>query len=113
MKKASLSENRWDEWERRLYVSSPNALSTDLNGEVVILDLNQNAYFGMEEVGAFIWERLQPGISGQDLKDALLSEFEVDNERCERDLVALLKDLHDHELIAVRDTDESSEVSEA
>jgi hypothetical protein len=90
------------DWKDLYYVSSPHSISTDLIGEVVILDLHRDLYFGMDEVGAFIWERIQKGISGQALRDELLSEFDVEPERCERDLAALLGDLRKNGLIEVR-----------
>ena len=47
----------------------------------------------MNELSAFLWERLQKDVSRQELLNAILEEYDVDAETCERDLDAVLKDM--------------------
>jgi coenzyme PQQ synthesis protein D (PqqD) len=83
-------------------VAVSNQVSSDLADEVVILDLKNGMYYGLDEVGARIWELIQQPRTIDEIRDALLEEYEVEPEDCTRDLVALLQDLNDAQLIEVR-----------
>jgi hypothetical protein len=56
----------------------------------------------MNPVGARIWELLKQPKSVSELRDALLDEYEVDQERCAQDLLALLHKMRNEGLIEVR-----------
>ncbi len=75
----------------------------DLAGETAILDLKSGQYYGLNTVGARIWELLQDSRTVTELLDVLLSEFDVEALSCERDLFTLLGDLHNKGLIEVKD----------
>jgi len=94
--------------KRTLPVSSSvvvtrDQISTDLGDEVVILDLKASMYYGLNAVGARIWSLIQEPRTIEEIRDALVSEYEVEPERCESDLIALLQSLADAELIEVED----------
>jgi|SRR5215217_95141 len=84
-------------------VATREQVSTDLGGEVAILNLKKGAYYGLEDVGARIWSLLQEPITVGEIRNILVSEYEVEPDRCERDLIALLQRLADEELVEVRD----------
>jgi hypothetical protein len=54
-------------------------------------------------VGARVWHLLQEPRTVQDIRETLLMEYEVERDRCERDLLALLQELVAAGLIEVRD----------
>ena len=56
----------------------------------MILNLDSGMYFGLNAVGARIWNLIQEPRTVRDIRDLLLEEYEVDRERCENDLLALL-----------------------
>ncbi len=56
----------------------------------------------MNPVGARVWELLKQPKSVSELRDVLLDEYEVDQERCAQDLLALLQKMRDEGLIEVR-----------
>jgi hypothetical protein len=78
-------------------------LSADLADEAVVLDLKSGMYYGLDEVGARIWMLIQEPRTVNQVRDALVREYEVDADRCERDLVAFLQELVDQGLVEVRD----------
>jgi hypothetical protein len=86
-------------------VASPSQLSTRLEDETVILETRSGVYFGLDEVGTFIWQRLTEPCSLRQLRDAILAEYEVEPERCERDLQGLLAELIEQGLVVVVDDD--------
>ena len=77
--------------------------SSDLEGEAVILNLKSGAYYGLNAVGASIWNLLQEPRTVSEIRDTLLAEYEVEPEQCDRELFALLQQLETEELIEVRD----------
>ena len=85
-----------------LIVAIPDQTSVDLEDEVAILHLKSGIYFGLNEVGAYLWRRLQQPASVAALEAAVLAEYAVTPEQCAADVQALLADLLAHQLIEVR-----------
>lgn len=80
---------------------SKEALSQEVNGETVILDLKSESYFGLDEVGTRIWQLLQEHENVQTTLDSMLAEFDVDKERLETDVHELLEKLIKQGLVSV------------
>lgn len=74
-------------------------LSTNMDGETVILDITRGKYYGLDDVGARVWEILQSAQTLDQIKAAILEEYNVDEQQCETDLIELLTHLHQAELI--------------
>ena len=83
-------------------VAAKDQVSSDLGGEVAILDLKAGVYYGLDAVGARIWSLIQKPRTVNEIRDILLEEYEVEPERCEHDLLALLRRLADEGLVEVR-----------
>ena len=78
---------------------SAQQASCDLHGQVVILDLNEGLYYGLEEIAARIWHLLQQPRKVLDIRDMIAAEYDVTPERCEQDLLAFLENLDEAGLI--------------
>jgi len=74
-------------------VLSDEQVHTSLGGEAVILGLRDGVYYGLDKVGARVWELLVEPRRVGDLVSTIVAEFDVSAERCERDVLALLRDL--------------------
>ena len=72
---------------------SPDVLFQEVSGEIVLLDLESENYFGLDEVGARVWTLLSEGRHVGEVIDILLGEYEVNRETLERDVQDLLADL--------------------
>ena len=83
-------------------VAAKDQVSSDLGGEVAILDLKAGMYYGLDAVGARIWSLIEEPRTVNEIRDILLKEYDVEPERCERDLLALLRRLADEGLVEVR-----------
>jgi hypothetical protein len=70
-------------------------------GEAVILNLKSGIYYGLNPVGARVWSLIQEPKSVGNVLDTLLAEYDVEPDRCESDLMALLQDLAARELIKI------------
>lgn len=68
-------------------------VTSDIDDEKVMMSIEKGQYFGLEAVGSRIWELLGAPIKVAALIDALLQQFAVDRETCERDVLAFLEEL--------------------
>ena len=84
-------------------VATKDQVSADLSGEAAILNFKSGMYYGLNTVGARIWNLLQEPKTVNEIKDTLLQEFEVEPDQCETDLITLLKELLSHGLIEVKE----------
>jgi hypothetical protein len=87
---------------RSTVVAVKDLVSCDLAGESIILNINNGMYYGLDPVGSWIWNTVKNPISVQDIRDRLLREYNVEAERGEQDLLALLSELADEGLIEVK-----------
>lgn len=83
-------------------VAASEQVSCPLGEESAILNLKNSVYYGLDLVGARVWCLLQEPKSVSELRDTLLSEYDVEAERCERDLIELLEKMRCEGLIEVR-----------
>lgn len=82
-------------------VASKEQASCRLADEVAIVQLKAGVYYGLDPIGARIWELIATPRHVRDVRDALLREYEVDAARCEADLVALLRTMAEAGLVEV------------
>ncbi|MEW6607268.1 MAG: PqqD family protein [bacterium] len=80
---------------------SSDQVSTSLGEEVVILSLKSEEYFGLKDVGAYIWNIIQEPKTVKDILEAIVNEYDVEPERCKGDLLALLEQLAEEGIIEV------------
>jgi hypothetical protein len=80
-------------------VAARDQVSTEVEGEAVILSLADGVYYGLDGVGALVWERLREPTSAAELRDAVTAAFDVDAETAWRDLCALLGELSARRLV--------------
>ncbi|MGJ5675502.1 MAG: lasso peptide biosynthesis PqqD family chaperone [Nostochopsis sp.] len=71
----------------------------DVDGEAVILNLKSGVYYGLNTVGASIWNLIQQPKTLSEIQDALLAEYEVEPEQCDREVLAILQQLEAQGLI--------------
>ena len=77
-------------------------VSCALGDEAAILNLKNTVYYGLNPVGARVWNLLQQPIAIGHLRDVLVEEYDVEATRCESDLLELLEKMRSEGLIQVR-----------
>ena len=102
MYKINLLELKSSELSSLFVVAVKDQIYRDLEGEAVILNLKSGMYYGLNEVGVRVWQLLREPTSVKGIRDTLLKEYEVEPDRCERELLALLQDMADNGLIEVK-----------
>ena len=82
------------------FSTSDDVVSRDVSGEMVLLNLDSGTYFGLNEVGARIWQMLESGpVSISALRDQLLDEYEVDQAEVESSVIEIMQKLVDNQLV--------------
>ena len=87
--------------ETATFEVSDDQVSCLLAGEAVILSLKSGVYYGLDAVGARIWELCHQPKTVNEIREALLAEFDVDPLLCERELIEFLATLSSKELVQI------------
>jgi hypothetical protein len=82
-------------------VADRTHVSAEVDGEIVVLQVTTGTYFGVDDVGAFIWRRLQEPMTVQDLCSAVVARYDVESAHVAEDLDRFLNDLLGAGLVAV------------
>lgn len=85
-----------------IIVADKDLLCCNLSEGAVILDLKSGVYYGLDDVGTYIWGLIQEPRVMTDICAAVLAEYAVEPERCRSDLRQLLAEMIDRNLIEVR-----------
>ena len=88
--------------DQSVVAATKDQVSCRLGEEAAILNTKEGIYYGLDPVGAQIWQLLQTPRKVADIQAVLIKEYDVEPERCQRDLLALLSDLLQAGLIEVR-----------
>lgn len=76
-------------------------LSTDLGGELVMMDLESGEYFNMKDVALRIWELIEEPKTLDLIAETLQSEYKVDPQTCVAETTAFIQQLHDSGVVKV------------
>ena len=74
-------------------------LFNEIDGEVVMLSIENSEYYGMDKVGSRIWELLEQPHNFKELVAKLIDEYEVSEQQCIGDTLVFLNKLTDKKLI--------------
>ena len=76
-------------------------MSRQVGDETVILDLSSGMYFGLDPVGARIWQLLNDGQSVDAVVITLLGEYDVTEDQLRQDVNSLVSELVSRGLVQV------------
>lgn len=82
-------------------VASKEQVSCALGDDAAILNMKNSVYYGLDPVGARIWTLLREPRSIQQVCAAIVDEYDVEPQRCERDVLELLEKMRSEGLIEV------------
>jgi hypothetical protein len=69
---------------------SANQVSCVLDEEVAVLNVDRALYFGLQGVGAHIWDRLETPRSLSQICDDVVAHFDVSPELCRNDVSSFI-----------------------
>lgn len=84
---------------------SASQVASRVGDDVAILDLDRSSYYGLNPVGARIWELIQEPTALSAVLAAVVAEFEVDEATARADLLALIDELIEKRLVTVHAAD--------
>jgi len=73
-------------------------LVRELEGEAVLLNLDTESYYGLDEIGARMWSVVNASDSVEAAYQILVAEYEVDSRRLRDDLQTLVEEWIEHDL---------------
>ena len=98
---------------RSLIQRSEHQVSCPLREEAAILNMATGKYYGLDAVGAMIWQRIERPTCFGDVNAALLSEYDVAPASAEQDLDRFLQELVAAGLVEVKMMEIKDEPAEA
>jgi hypothetical protein len=85
--------------ETSAYLRRPDLNAVVMDGELVMMGVEQGEYFGLRDVAATIWEALAEPATLDQLCAAVSAEYAVTPEACRADVAAFLDQMLDKKLI--------------
>lgn len=76
-------------------------MARQVGDETVILDLASGNYYGLDAVGARVWQLLGEGLAPAAVCDALLGEYATTREELEKDVERLVRELGEKGLVTL------------
>jgi len=74
---------------------------SELEEEIVLLDIEGGSYYSLNEVSAFVWKRIDGARSIGDLVDEVLEEYEAAREQVRDDVIRLIGDLSQKNILFI------------
>ena len=78
-------------------------LFNEIDGEVVMLSVENGEYYGMDKTGSYIWKLLKDPMKFSELINTLICKFDVSNEQCTSDLLSFLNIMSEKNLIVYKE----------
>ena len=92
-----------------VFILSGSQSSCPLDDDQVILDTENNFYYGLESVAASIWRLVQQEpISLRKIVEKLCEEYEVDPKQCQYDSSSFILEMLNKQLIVIETPVDSS-----
>lgn len=80
---------------------TPGNIVSDMDGEKVMLSIEKGKYYNLGLMGGVIWELIESPITGDEVVQILLAQYEVEQKECEEEVLYFLNHLKEEELITV------------
>ncbi|MBN8837092.1 MAG: PqqD family protein [Sphingobacteriia bacterium] len=80
-------------------------LCSALGDEMVMMDMENGDYIGINNVGTDIWSILEKPASIKDIVNHLLTGYDVSEEQCTKEVHAFLIKMHEQNLLIINSTE--------
>lgn len=78
---------------------NPDIIHTEMDDEIVMINLDRGEYYGLDNIGSEIWEMLEGEISVMHLCEVLGKKYRVGSEQCLKDILPFLKEMVENEVL--------------
>lgn len=84
-----------------LVLRNQDLISTEMDGDTVMMSIERGEYFGLGGVGSRAWELLAQPTCVDAMAQTICNEFEVDLPTATADMQKFVQDLLNHGLVAL------------
>lgn len=103
-----MSEMNAELSNRTVVVATREEVSCKLGEEAAILGLKNSVYYGLNSVGARVWELLREPKSLEEVQAAIVNEYDVSAEQAKKDLLQFMRGMLAEGLVELSGQDHSS-----
>lgn len=75
------------------FIRNEDNLASKIHNEIVMVNITQGNYFGLNSVGSDIWELLNQPRSIDEICGLLIEEYSIDMETCKNHVTGFLEEL--------------------
>ncbi len=79
--------------ELRQFRQAPDVVACKLDDGNALLDLSSGEYYRLNSTGAFVWECVGDGLDVHEIAERIVSEYDVNHDRCLADILAVCDSL--------------------
>lgn len=72
-----------------------------MDGETIMMSIDNGEYYGTNVMGSRIWDLLETPRTVSEIRDALLPDFDVTREQCEKDILAFLNRMESRNVVKI------------
>lgn len=76
--------------------------STDISGEIGLMNIDTGKYFALNTIGSEIWKKLENPTSLQDLINSLIAEYDIDFNSCLSEVKPFMEQLIQEGIVTVQ-----------
>jgi hypothetical protein len=92
-----------DALQDAVLIAAPTQVSTEVDGEILVLNTDTSVYYRLRMVGAHVWRLLQEPVTLPEICADVVSHYDVAPERCQQDVLALVRQMTAFGLVRVEE----------
>jgi len=70
-----------------------------MDGETVMMSIEQGEYYGIDAIGSEIWHMLEEEKCVRDICTSLCQRYDVDESVCQKDVLRFLENMHERKIV--------------
>ena len=86
--------------EETLITRSDEVMTASVHDEIVMMDIESGHYYGLDDIGSEIWERLEARRTFGDLIDSLVVDYDAERAVIADDVRKLLMAMAEHGVVS-------------
>jgi len=83
---------------------NPDIIDSEIDDEIVMMDVERGNYFGLNVVGSSIWQSLEELQTVESLVDIIIEEYDVSREKCKKDITPFIEQMLKSKLLVEADS---------
>ena len=76
-------------------------IASEIDGQIVMMSMENDAYFGMENVASRIWKLIENPVSVNELCQKLIEEYDVSELQCQADVIQFLQEMAEKKVVSI------------